>query len=114
MMLYTEKIEIKVLWNVLIGLTLVPENTNISCLFKSLISFDEYKFFNMGDNILYNPTQITDLISSTYPHSGLYNLSQSVRIFLVLRCLALPTPGHLHMPFPLPRILFPISPFHID
>jgi len=51
-----QKTEIKVVCNVLIGLTLVPENTNISCLFKSPISLDEYKFFNMDDNIIYNTT----------------------------------------------------------
>lgn len=55
--------------NVLIGLTLVPENTNLSCLFKSPMSLDASTFFDGNDNAIYNPALCTSQTSSlTHTH----------------------------------------------
>ena len=73
-------------WNVLIGLTLVLENINLSCLFKSPISLDESKFCDMRDSVdtlQLNPVSFTNLISSIHPPPTLAptTFGQSIRKF---------------------------------
>lgn len=63
--------------NVLIGLTLVPENTNLSCLFKSPMSLAASTFFDGHDNAIYNPALCTSQTSSlTHTHPSPTTLSQ--------------------------------------